>query len=113
LVLIWPLAEAGLAVATSITAAGQVVWLLLLVPKHLGPLPWRSLIRTLCISLLATLLMSIACIFTLAGLTVGKYSSPLSALSTDTLSRLNFVAWPMLAAGVTYLLAIYALPGRK
>jgi putative peptidoglycan lipid II flippase len=113
LVLIWPLAEAGLALATSITATIQVVWLVLLAPKHLGPLPWRALFRTLVVSLVATVAMFAASFTMLATLTVGKYGSTPTPLPMDTLSRLSYVAWPMLVAAGAYLFAIRCMPGNK
>jgi putative peptidoglycan lipid II flippase len=113
LVLIWPLAEAGLALATSISAAAQVVWLMLLASKHVGPLPGRALLRTFGVSLLATGLMSIACYATLASLTAIQAGSPPAPFAGDTLSRLSHVLWPMFAAAAAYGLAIRVLPGSR
>ncbi len=61
LTLIWtPLAEAGLALATSISAALQVVVLLLIFSRRKSPLAWSALAVTAGRTLLATLLMAAA-----------------------------------------------------
>lgn len=109
-VLIWPLAEAGLALATAITAAGQVVWLVLLVPRHVGPMPWRAILRTLTISIVATVGMAAA--ITLVSVLLTSYDASTGAAGTrSTSARLLFVALPMLAAACAYVGAIRLLPG--
>ncbi len=60
LTLIWPLAEAGLAVATSISAAVQVLVLMLIFSRRKSRLQWLSLGRTALQTLLATALMAAA-----------------------------------------------------
>ena len=58
--LIWPLAEAGLAVATSISAAVQVLVLILIFSRRHSPLGWSDLAATVLRTILATLLMAAA-----------------------------------------------------
>jgi len=60
LTLIWPLAEAGLAVATSISAAVQVTALILIFSRRKSPLGWPVLAATAARTILATLLMAAA-----------------------------------------------------
>ena len=60
LALIWPLAEAGLAVATSVAAAVQVSLLAVLFARHKSPLDWRALGATAARTALSTLLMAAA-----------------------------------------------------
>ncbi|MFP6613349.1 MAG: murein biosynthesis integral membrane protein MurJ [Pirellulales bacterium] len=54
LILIWPLAEAGLAVATSISAAAQAVILTVLFSRNHSRIAWSQLCGTLARSLIAT-----------------------------------------------------------
>jgi peptidoglycan biosynthesis protein MviN/MurJ (putative lipid II flippase) len=61
LTLIWPMAEAGLAVATAIGASFQVVTLAVLFSRRNVPLKWRRLVGTILRTLIATLTMSVAC----------------------------------------------------
>ena len=55
--LIWPLAEIGLAVATSIAAAVQVVLLAVVFSRGAAGLAWRELNGTLIKTLVATAVM--------------------------------------------------------
>jgi putative peptidoglycan lipid II flippase len=60
LTLIWPLAEAGLAVATSISAGVQVLALMVLFSRGKGRLGWSTLAATAGRTLLATAAMAAA-----------------------------------------------------
>jgi len=61
LTLIWtPLQEAGLAVATSVSAGVQVAALMLIFSRHQAPLGWTALAATALRTLLCTLLMAVA-----------------------------------------------------
>jgi len=57
LVLIWPLAEAGLAMATSLAAAAQVLILAAIFSRQKSPLNWRAVALTTARTVLATLVM--------------------------------------------------------
>jgi len=63
--LIWPLAEAGLAVATSISAGVQVLVLMLIFSRRKGRLSWPALVATAVRTILSTLLMANAAYRTL------------------------------------------------
>ena len=60
LLLIWPLAEAGLAVATSVAAGGQVLLLVAIFSRRKTPLPWWPLAATAGRTVRATLFMAAA-----------------------------------------------------
>jgi len=60
LALIWPLAEAGLAVATSASAAVQAVLLVAVFSRAKSPLGWRALATTAARTVPATVLMAAA-----------------------------------------------------
>lgn len=57
LMLLWPLAEAGLALATSLAAFFQLAWLTAAFSRRFGSLRWRELADTLLKTLLATAVM--------------------------------------------------------
>jgi len=61
LALIWPLAESGLAVATTIGASLQVVILAAVFSRRNVPIGWRALMATILRTLLATLAMAAGC----------------------------------------------------
>jgi len=58
LTLIWPMAEAGLAVATSLAAAVQVFVLMAIFSRRQAPLHWRDLSATAARTLLSTAVMA-------------------------------------------------------
>ncbi len=60
LLLIWPLAEAGLAAATSVAASVQVVLLVVIFSRRKSPLDWPTLGLTAARTALATLAMAAA-----------------------------------------------------
>lgn len=99
LALIWPLAEAGLAVATAITAAIQATWLAVLFSRHQGALDWRELGGTAGRAAAATAAMGLAAWGLL-------YVLP----DTQELrSRLVRVAAPLAAAVAAYAVTAWAL----
>ena len=69
--LIWPIAERGLAVATSVSAAVQVVVLTFIFSRRRSPLRWTSLTATIVRTLLATAAMAAAGYTALAWLPPG------------------------------------------
>ncbi len=68
LTLIWPLAEAGLAVSTSVTAAVQVMVLMLVLSRRHAPLAWGPLATMAVRTVLAALVMGGIVVVTLAQL---------------------------------------------
>ena len=66
LTLIWPLAEAGLALSTAVAASVQVVVLMVLFSRHKAALDWPTLAATAARTVLATLVMASAGYATLA-----------------------------------------------
>jgi putative peptidoglycan lipid II flippase len=59
LVLIWPLAEAGLGVSTALSAAVELLVLAVLFSKRQAPLDWRSLAAAAARTTVATVLMAL------------------------------------------------------
>ena len=103
LTLIWPLAEAGLAVATSISAAVQVLVLMLLFSRRKGPLGWSTLAATVMRTILATALMAAA------GHAVLTRIAPTAGLANE-FAR---VFAPLAIAVVVYCGAYWLLRGRE
>ncbi|HUT09084.1 MAG TPA: murein biosynthesis integral membrane protein MurJ [Thermoguttaceae bacterium] len=103
LTLIWPLAEAGLAVATSISATVQVFVLVWIFSRRESPLHWPTLAATTGRTMLATLLMAAAGYGTLALI------DPTERL-TNELAR---VLLPLGVSAVTYCMAYRLLGGRE
>jgi putative peptidoglycan lipid II flippase len=103
LTLIWPMAEAGLAVSTSICAALQVMVLVVLFSRRLAPLRWRQLTVTIARTLLATAAMTAAVLFCLAKLP-----------AADSLkARCLQLAVPLVSGVVVYVLAYLLMGGRE
>ena len=65
MLLVWPLAEAGLAVATAASAAVQAMLLIGAFSRRESPLRWRALVATAVRTLVATALMAAAAYATL------------------------------------------------
>lgn len=65
LFLVWPLAEAGLAISTAICAAIQTTWLLVVFSRRLSRIGWGELLATGTRTLVSTLLMAAATLVTL------------------------------------------------
>jgi putative peptidoglycan lipid II flippase len=59
--LIWPLGGAGLAVATSTASMFQVLISMAFLKRHLAELDWKTLVPALWKTVLATIMMSLAC----------------------------------------------------
>ncbi len=103
LVLIWPLAERGLALSTALAASIQVVLLLVLFSRAGSPLAWRDLNSTLIRGALATVAMALAVGF-------WQRSSPMLATSTFAQSVNLVVA---LFLGISVYLAVAWLLGMQ
>jgi putative peptidoglycan lipid II flippase len=102
LLLIWPLAEAGLAVATSLAASVQVLALVALFSRRKSPLGWRALGATTARTLLATLVMMAT------GYVVLEHLPPAAGLVPELLRVLV-----PLGASVAAFLAVYAAIGWR
>ncbi len=104
IVLIWPLAERGLAVATAVAASTQAALLAFALPLGAGRLAWRDLLTTFCKSGIATVLM--------AAVVIGVDRA--FAASADA-SRMHSAgqAVLMIAAGVVVYLATARLLGMR
>ena len=103
LALIWPLAEAGLAVATSISAAVQVLVMMLIFSRRKGPLGWSALGATAARTVPATLLMAAA----------GYAALGLIAPADGLTGELARVLLPLLASVVVYCVTYRLLGGRE
>lgn len=103
LTLIWPLAEAGLAVATSISAGVQVFVLMVLFSRGKGPLDWSTLAWTAGRTLAATAAMAAA-----------GYWALLRLPATDSLANeLVRVFLPLAVAVLVYCATYRLLRGRE
>ena len=103
LTLIWPMAEAGLAVSTSICAALQVIVLVVLFSRRLAPLRWRHLAATTARTVAATAAMTAAVLFCLAKLP-----------AADSLkARCLQLGVPLIAGLAVYILAYLLMGGRE
>lgn len=91
--LIWPLGGEGLALATAISAMLQVVLITWGFQWQVGRLEWRSLLRTIGQSFIASSLMTAACLGSMRILKEGQVSS-----------RLVSVAIPVGISMLTYFL---------
>ena len=97
------LAEAGLAVATSLSAGVQVLVLMLLFSRGKGPLGWSALAATTLRTVAATALM-----------TAAGYAALLQIASTDTLwNELVRVFVPLTVAVLVYAVTYRLLRGRE
>jgi putative peptidoglycan lipid II flippase len=102
LTLIWPLAEAGLAVATAFCAAVELLWLTALFSRRHARLGWPALAATAARAVLATLAMTAVGTAVLAAM-------PADARLTSQALR---VAAPLAAAAATYF-GVYWLIARR
>jgi putative peptidoglycan lipid II flippase len=102
LTLIWPLAEAGLAISTSIAAAIEVLVLIAIFSRR-APLHWRPLSSTVIRTILATLLMAAVVYLALAYV-------PRSDRLTSQLLR---VAAPTILGLLSYVGCYWLLGGRE
>ena len=103
LVLIWPLAEAGLGVSTAISAAVETLALATVFSRRKAPLDWRSLATSAGRTVAATLLMGLAAWAVLNRI-------PSSAGLSNAALR---VAGPMLFGAVVYVAAHWLFGGRE
>jgi putative peptidoglycan lipid II flippase len=103
LLLIWPLQEAGFAVATSISATVQVLLLLRTFSRRAARLDWHALGTTATRTTVATLLLAAAAYGT-AGL-----MAPAAGLG----HKLAGVLVPLGAGGVAFCAAYWLLGGRE
>ncbi len=103
LTLVWPLAEAGLAVATAAGATVQVVALAVMFSPRRGPLGWSALAATAARTVAATLLMAVA------GCAVLWSIPPAGGLA----GKMVRVALPVLASVGVYATAYRLFGGRE
>lgn len=101
--LIWPLAEAGLALATAASATLQVALLARRLPEVIGSLPWRTLADTFVRSTLGSAAMLVVVMVAPAWLPVGETFS----------LRLERLAVLLVLGVVSYAAVGYALGLRK
>jgi peptidoglycan biosynthesis protein MviN/MurJ (putative lipid II flippase) len=102
LALIWPMAESGLALSTSISAALQVCLLMWLFARKYTALNWNELIATALRTLAASAIMAAACYFALHWL-------PADNCFAEKLLR---VGVPVAFGSMVYL-AVYRLFGGR
>jgi len=102
LALVWPLAEAGLAVATSLSAAAQVVLLITVFSRAKSPLGWRALAATTARTLPAAALLAAVGWATLAWLPEKPWLA----------SELVRLFAPMAASTAVFFAAYRLLGGR-
>lgn len=103
LLLVWPLAEAGLAVATSISAAVQVAVLVAIFSRRKAPLDWPALAAMAARTVAATLVMA----------AVGYVSLKLTTPADGLLAKLVRVAVPLGLSGAAYASGYWLLGGRE
>lgn len=103
LTLIWPLAEAGLAVSTSLSAAIQVLALAAIFSRRHARLSWRELAATGAKTTLATLVMGIVVLLVLAWLPEGD----------ALISQVLRVVAPLVAGMAAYCGCYWLLRGRE
>jgi putative peptidoglycan lipid II flippase len=103
LTLIWPLAEAGLAVSTSVTAALQVLLLVLILAHRRAPPEWGRLAATTLRTVLATLVMA-------AVIVAVRAHMPTAA---GLMNELVQVFVPIVLGGTAYCGAYWLLGGRE
>ena len=101
--LIWPLAEAGLAVATAVSAAVQASLLAVLFSRRKSPLDWPILGATTARTALATLVMAAA------GYTALHFIPPTGSF----LNELARVFVPLVAGVAVFLATYWLLRGRE
>ena len=103
LALIWPLAEAGLAVATAVSAAVQASLLAVLFSRRKSPLDWPILGATTARTALATFVMAAA------GYTALHFLPPTDGF----LNELARVFVPLVASMAVFLATYWLLRGRE
>lgn len=103
LLLIWPMAEAGLALATSLAATLQIVLLATWFSRRFGDLGWRQLARTALTTLAATVCL----------LAAGALAQWLMPNDLETGSRFARVAAPLVSGTAAFLLASWLLRAEE
>ncbi len=103
LTLIWPLAERGLAIATSITASVQVAVLLLVFSRRESRLRWPELAATAARTLAATAAMTLLCLALL------RYVPPGEGVGRELVR----VFLPMTAGAAAYAAVFRLLGGHE
>ena len=103
LTLIWPLAEAGLAVSTSVSAAIQVLVLVAIFSRRHAPLDWRGLAVTATHTILSTLVMGAVVLLVLARMPEGD----------GLISQVLRVGAPLIAGMAAYCGSYWLLGGRE
>ncbi len=103
LLLIWPLAEAGLAVATAVSAIAQIVVLSAVFSRRLAPIDWPVLARSAWRTALTTLAMAAA------GSAVLGATWP----AGDLVGKLAQVSLPVAAGAAVYFAAAWLLGGGE
>jgi putative peptidoglycan lipid II flippase len=101
--LIWPLAEAGLALSTAVAAAVQAVLLVAIFSRRRARLDWRQLSLTVGRTLVATALMAAAVVISLPWMPSG---APL-------MSQVLRVGVPLALGIVVYCGSYWLLGGRE
>jgi putative peptidoglycan lipid II flippase len=104
LTLVWPMAEAGLAVATSAAAMGQVVLLVLIFSRTKIALDWHSLGKTAARAVGATILMTAASGVALAGV---------QSAGSGLVGQLTQVAVPTAVGLAVYLVSYHLFRGHE
>ena len=105
LALIWPLAEAGLAVATSLAAAVQVVLLASTFSRTVSPIDWHALAPAALKTVFATGAMIVAV------LAVGQFApAPLRASNLESAVQLTFTIG---SGAVAYLATAWLLGAEE
>jgi putative peptidoglycan lipid II flippase len=103
LTLIWPMAEAGLAASTSISAAVQTLALMIIFSHRHAPLGWRPLLVTVVRTVLSTLVMAAAVCLALMPLPNGDRLQ----------SQLVQVGVPVVVGAAAYCGVYWLLGGRE
>jgi putative peptidoglycan lipid II flippase len=103
LTLIWPLAEAGLALSTTIATVVQLFVLMAVFSRRQAPLGWRTLAATSVRAILATAAM--------AGVVYAVF--PYMPVADTLLAKLTQVGVPVLVGAVAYCGAYLLLGGRE
>ena len=101
--LIWPLAEAGLAVSTAVSAAVQMFVLMFLFSRRQASLGWRHLAATAARTCLATLLMAVTV----------RFAASLTPTAGGLLHEFLQVGVPIALGGAVYGIAYWLLGGRE
>jgi putative peptidoglycan lipid II flippase len=103
LILIWPLAEVGFAISTSVAAAVQVLILMTIFSRRRAPLGWRPLLATAARTMLSTLVMAGVVHLTLAQMP-GAYR---------LVDQLICVGAPVISGAAAYCGSYWLLGGRE